>query len=42
MFGPYGAATPTPNHRASTHDLLRKSLSEMAAHGLIANAGTEA
>jgi AcrR family transcriptional regulator len=42
MFGPYGAATPTPHHRASTYDWLRKSLSEMAAHGLIAHAGPEA
>lgn len=42
MFGPYGAATPTPQHRASTYDWLRKSLNEMAAHGLIAHTGPEA
>ena len=42
MFGPYGAATPTPHHRASTYDWLRKSLGELAAYGVIAHAGPEA
>ena len=42
MFGPYGAGSPTPHHRASTYDWLRKSLNELAAHGLIAPAGPEA
>jgi AcrR family transcriptional regulator len=42
MFGPYGAATPTPQHRPNSFEWLRKSLNEMAAFGLIAQAGPEA
>jgi AcrR family transcriptional regulator len=42
MFGPYGEATPTPQHRPNSFEWLRKSLNEMAACGLIAQAGPEA